>query len=88
MQIGSKIVIMAAAAMAMGAGLMAPAVIPPPVEPPPHRKAVRRNRIKPIGYGGGYTRTTEQGNTRICERARRVRQIERGQLRAENGLVM
>ena len=84
MRIGSRIGLMAAAAVSMFGLAVGTRPTPPPA---PSRNPRRRHRQ--IEYvGGGSKRTTLQQTTRIRERARRLRQIERGQLRAENGLVL
>ena len=45
-----------------------------------------RRKAQPTAYGGGRTKTTFHPQHGQRERERRMRQIERGQLRVENGL--
>lgn len=73
------------AALAMAAATLGIGLFPQPmIAPPPTR--INRRKAVATAYGGGRTKTTEHAPHGKRERARRLRQIERGQLRVENGL--
>lgn len=70
----------ALAMAALGIGVLSQ----PTVAPPTPR--INRRRAIPTTYGGGRSKTTFHPQHGQRERERRMRQIERGQLRVENGL--